>query len=127
MKRFITLVLLIAYSASAIGLSFSLHYCGGHLKNICFTSDTEKNCCGKNEHKSHCCKDKHFSAKFKDDHSRSVYTVLIEMAAAVPVTVVHQQRSLCYAETAYSTSFPTINSPPWRNVPVYLLNCTFRI
>ncbi|MBE2289221.1 MAG: hypothetical protein IAE95_06675 [Chitinophagaceae bacterium] len=73
MKRIIASIVMIAYVAAAISFSFSFHYCGGELEDICFTADTEEGCCGSGEESSGCCEDKVVSAKYKDDHTPSVF------------------------------------------------------
>ena len=114
--------------AGAIGFTFSLHYCSGHFKDICFTEDTEKGCCGKSEHKRNCCNDKVFSAKFKSDHTPTAKAIISKLAAAaLPARVyVYFQPSTYSAESqifAANDSSP----PPMRGVPLYIMNCVFRV
>lgn len=128
MKRIVALVLIVTYMASAIGFSYSLHYCGGHYKYVCFTSDTEKGCCGKNEHKSNCCKDKVIKAKFKSNHNPVAKAVLGKVF--FECTTVHQLAisSSNYAADGYRTYISSDPSPPGSSdCPIYLLNRVLRI
>lgn len=127
-KKLLTVVLMITYMAGAVGFTFSLHYCGGHYKSTCFTSDTEKGCCGKNEHKTNCCKDKTFKAKFKDNHSSSAKAVVAKVFFTD--AIIHQPvltaQAISYADC--DTYVANDSSPPFvRGVPIYLMNRVFRI
>ena len=129
MKRLIALMVLMTYMASAIGFTFSFHYCGGHYKGICFTSDTERGCCGKNEHKTNCCEDKVIKAKFKDDHSSSVKATLgkvaFEKAALLHTYLVPLKIQDVGGYPEFVSNDP---SPPHlNNVPIYLMNCVLRV
>jgi hypothetical protein len=75
---------MIAYMAAAIEFSFSFHYCGGEYHSICFTSDTEKDCCGEMEAGNDgCCEDKVVSAKHSNDHAPSVFNILTNTLSTV--------------------------------------------
>ena len=128
LNKFLTVVLMITYMAGAIGFTFSFHYCGGHYKGICFTSDTEKGCCKKNEHKTHCCKDKVFKAKFTGDHSSSAKAVIAKaffLQATMPEPIaIAEQETREFADTYVAND----SSPPFvRGVPLYLMNRVLRI
>ncbi len=79
MKKLIALVLMVTYMACAIGFTFSFHYCGGKFMEICFTSDTDKNCCGTKEKAGGCCEDKVVSAKHKDNHAPSAKALIAKV------------------------------------------------
>jgi len=63
--------------AAAVGFSCSFHYCGGEYHGLCFTADTEKDCCGTTEDSDGCCEDKVVRAKYKDDHTPSAFKVVV--------------------------------------------------
>jgi hypothetical protein len=128
MKKLIAICLMVTYMASAIGFSYSLHYCGGHFKGVCFTSDTEKGCCGEGNHKKNCCNDKVVSAKFKGSHTPSV-KALLSKVFFVQAILVHAELPVnnnVYAGfPVYVSSDP---SPPFSSpVPIYLLNRVLRV
>ncbi len=116
------------YMASAVGFSFSFHYCGGHYKGICFTSDTEKGCCGKNEHKTNCCEDKVVKAKFKDDHSSSAKAILAKIFSP---QAIQQYPALFNHKVIYVAQLTYVandSSPPFTpSTPLYLMNRVLRI
>ncbi len=128
MKKLFTLFMMVSYMASAIGLTFSLHYCGGSYKEICFTSDTEKNCCGTKEKSRGCCEDKVIKAKIKDDHSSSskaFFSKIVFEQAVVLWQVYfgeHSNYNGNYVFIANDSSPPLV--PP---LPIYLLNRVLRI
>lgn len=128
MKKLVTVFMMFLYMASAMGFSFSLHYCGGHYKQLCFTSDTEEGCCGESEHKSNCCEDKVISAKYKDDHTAYAKIILPKMffADAAPV-----YPSITLSGISYNTHDGYVandSSPPIvSDVPIYLMNRVLRI
>lgn len=128
MKRFLSLIIMITYMASAIGLTFSFHYCGGHYKGFYLTADTEKDCCGKNEHKTRCCHDKVVKAKFKEDHSYSVKTILSKVLFADAIVFKSPVFSVQPFPQLRESFVSNDASPPRsRGVPIYLLNRVFRI
>ncbi len=129
MKKVIAFFVLLVYMASAIGLTFSFHYCGGHFKKICFTADTEKGCCSKGKHKKNCCEDKVVSAKFKDNHASGAKAAIISkifFAEAVLFFPQLAQSTVCYnGFRVYTANDP---SPPIiPGVPIYLMNRVLRI
>jgi hypothetical protein len=128
MKKLLTLVLMITYLASAIEFSFSFHYCGGSFKEICFTSDTEKNCCGTKEKSAGCCSDKVVKAKFKDDQTvfaKSVSSKVLVVHGVLPPAIPSLACNISQGYPIYISSDP---SPPvTRTIPIYLKNRVFRI
>lgn len=128
MKKFTVLFLMMIYMASVIGVTYSLHYCGGKFKEVCFTSDTEKNCCGTKERSRGCCSDKVVSAKCKDSHSPAVHSILPDLFYGI-VHVVHftfpveKRTAIGYQTYVFSDASP----PPIQGVPIYLMNRVFRV
>jgi|DEB19_MinimDraft_2_1074335.scaffolds.fasta_scaffold00414_3 hypothetical protein len=68
MKAFVIILFSAFYLLTSIGGSFNLHYCGGNLKTISFSSVSEKTCCGKKIMKKGCCHNKTILIKVKDKH-----------------------------------------------------------
>jgi hypothetical protein len=66
MKRALATIIFILYVISSIGISISVHYCGGEVSSVSFdSSSTEKCVCGSQKMKNECCKDILFSFKTK--------------------------------------------------------------
>lgn len=61
--------LLVTYLFSMIGITGSIHYCGGMMASIDFIVLDEHNCpCGEMMMDSDCCKDEFFQFKVEDTH-----------------------------------------------------------
>ncbi len=112
---------------NAIGMSFSMHYCGGTFKQVCFTADTEKNCCGEGE-RSGCCHNQVVSAKIKDAHSpadlsfslKSVYESIEVKPYALIIQTAIPEKGTYYI--AHGPSPPLLHK-----IPIYLLVRNLRI
>lgn len=120
---------MIAYMAGAIGLSFSFHYCGGEFHAICFTEDTEKDCCGTKEKSDGCCEDKVISAKCAESHSPVFATFTPKAFFDFLPAPVYANFNLRPLAEAYAT--PLVqkgHSPPFLDhVPIYLQHRVLRI
>lgn len=127
MKRLAAFIVLVIYMASAIGFTFSLHYCGGAYKQLCFTSDTEKGCCEKSEHKTKCCTDNTVTAKIKDDHS-SVLKIILHKRIADKTLITHSHLFVASLHQGFARQVSFSSSPPiLPDIPIYLMNNVFRI
>ena len=72
MKKTFIILLASFYLIVISGLTVSLHYCGGKLKEISlFSSGNEDGCCGNKKKSKGCCKDKTTLIKVDDDHQSS--------------------------------------------------------
>jgi hypothetical protein len=129
MKRIVTSLLMIAYMAGAIGLSFSFHYCGGEFHAICFTEDTEKDCCGTKEKSDGCCEDKVISAKCAESHAPAYATFAPKVFTEFLPAPVYPGFNL--RMQAYDYAAPLVqkgHSPPFLDhVPIYLQHRVLRI
>jgi hypothetical protein len=129
MKRLLSLFILVIYMASAIGVTYSLHYCSGKFKEICFTADTEKNCCGVQESDG-CCTDKVTTVKCKDSHTPAGHTIvpigIAEAVAALPAIIYHAYSFPPRELTHFIFKGP---SPPLlcQGLPIYLRNRVIRV
>ncbi len=129
MKKLLSIWIMIAYMASAIGFSCSLHYCGGKFKEVCFTADTEKNCCGSMEKSAGCCSDKVIKAQIKDNHTAGAKTIL----AKAFFFIVPAKYSYIYSRYIPIESFEELTlkgpAPPLlpQSVPIYLKNRVIRV
>ena len=120
MKKLTVLFLMMIYMASAIGVTYSLHYCGSKFKQVCFTSDTEKNCCGDHETKG-CCSDKVVSVKCKDNHTPGLQPLLPELFSFI-VPVIHFAHPLVKRTAEGYQTFVAADTspPPIQGIPLYL-------
>ena len=69
MKKSFIILFTSFYLILASGLSISLHYCGGKLKDISlFSSGNEDGCCGSKKKSKGCGNEKSAFIKVKDNH-----------------------------------------------------------
>ena len=120
MKRLLSLFILVTYMASAIGFSYSLHYCAGKFKQVCFTADTEKNCCGADEVEG-CCTNKVVQVKCKDNHTPANHTIVPILLSCI-IPVIHIAFPTAKKTTdVYQTYIAQDTSPPHIfGIPIYL-------
>jgi len=126
MKRTALLLLTVIYIASCVGVSINRFYCCGKLASVSYNLGAAENG-NKSAKKDQCCnhekqsfkvKDNHFSPSFFPlNHPLPAVTPSFSSVAGKPVI------SRLPAKIAYKG-----NAPPWHAViPVYTLNCTYRI
>lgn len=129
MKKLVASVLMVAYMAGAISFSFAFHYCGGSFHGVCFTSDTEADCCGVDAMDDDCCNDKIVSAKFKDDHTPSIKAFLSKPVAEAVAPIVHCAVPAYIAGPSFAHRIlHTGHSPPILGaVPIYLFVRVLRL
>lgn len=121
---------MVGYTASAVEVSFSFHFCGDHFRYVCFTDDTEEDCCGENEKNTHCCTDKVVKAKLRGEqsaagkivlHHHGAFAVLPDLPSCV----------FFYTGPTLLSKEPSIvcdSSPPRApDIPIYLKNRVLRI
>lgn len=66
MKASIIILFSVFYLLVSTGASLNIHYCGGKLRNISFTSFSEKECCGGKMKSKGCCHNEKIVIKLKD-------------------------------------------------------------
>lgn len=72
MKKITIILLTVFYFAVASGITVSLHYCGGKLKEVSlFHPVNEDGCCGNKKKSKGCCNEKTTFIKVKDNHKLS--------------------------------------------------------
>lgn len=79
-KRLLSLLLFFMYLIPSIGVSGSVHYCGGEVAAVVIIPTDEHPCaCGPNEPMDGgCCQDEAFSFKIKDNHKSADAKVLVK-------------------------------------------------
>ncbi len=130
MKKLLVIILVLVYTASVLGVTFSFHYCKGKFKEVCFTADTEKNCCGKHEnHKKRCCSDKVVKASCKDNHIVSSKSFLHKTDGYALVPQAYYYRSGCRPFPARISHTIKVEIPPPLLISesIYLLNRVLRV
>jgi hypothetical protein len=128
MKKIARILLICIYALSSFGIGIKQFYCCGKLKstNISFVQDSKEKC-GKGDEISGCCKTKFKSFKVKDSHVAADgmanpvkhFADLHLFSPAFEVMALANEP----VDIANSSHAP----PILLGIPVYLLNCNFRI
>jgi hypothetical protein len=121
-KRTALLFLTAIYLLSLVGIGVSRFYCCGKLTSVTLTyasaDHTDQN---------NCCKHDTKSFKVKDSHVTAASFVFSEISAAIIPTPVNWTLVTFATEHANPTSYQA-NAPPGDpDIPIYTLNCTYRI
>lgn len=121
MKKSLIILFASFYLMLASGLSISLHYCGGKLKDISlFSNGNEDGCCGTKKKSKGCCNEKTAFIKVKDNHfGGNNLKVLNSPVKSIPAAVFHQLFEIPNTEIPYTAL--NYHSPPvLYDNPIYL-------
>lgn len=135
MKKFLTTILAFVYLSTSMGATVHLHYCMGKLISWGLADNESKNCnfCGMLKTNpvceianKNCCKDEHKHIQTEKDQKASEFS--FQSLKYSPVIFVGcNNLETCYHHSIIAEN-PTTNSPPLSNkVPVFVLNCVYRI
>lgn len=128
MKKIALVLLICVYALSSFGVGIKQFYCCGKLKStsVSLVEDSKEKC-AKGDKKSGCCKAKFNSLKIKDTHiaaddiSNPVkhFTDLHLFTPSFEV--------MALANEPMDITNPSHAPPAYHGIPVYILNCNFRI
>jgi len=121
---------MLSYLIASLGISGSMHYCGGNLASISFGSDgTNKCACGSENMEKDCCQDKDFYLRL-DDGQQKPPQVSFDFSKSFDfdLAVLSVSQFLLY-DPSWAVTHNYISPHPPNNVkpPLYVLNCVFRI
>ena len=133
MKKVTVTILAILYMSASIGATINLHYCMGKLSGSDLWKGNDKsNKCGacgmlKARSKKGCCKDEQKQVKLNTDQKIVDYflkLIPISYTAILPNYITYQENLI----PTLIEEYPIANGPPLRQtVPIFILNCVFRI
>ena len=121
MKKSLIILFASFYLILASGLSISLHYCGGKLKDISFfSSSNEEGCCGTKKKSKGCCSEKSAFIKVKDNHfAGNSIKVLNSSIKSIPAPVFNQLFEIQNPDISYTAL--NYHAPPvFYDNPIYL-------
>ena len=122
MKRSALILLTAFYLLSCVGIGINRFYCCGKLASIKLTY-ASADCTDKDN----CCKHDVKSFKVKDTHVNATSFALSELSAAI-LPVDHQWTTTTITAEQINQIGYQANAPPGNlNVPIYTLNCAYRI
>jgi hypothetical protein len=121
-KRTALLFLTAIYLLSLVGIGVNRFYCCGKLTSVTLTyapaDHTDKN---------NCCKHESKSFKIKDSHVTVNTTVLSPSIPAILPAPAYQTAVNILIEQATHSNYQA-NAPPGNpDIPIYTLNCAYRI
>jgi hypothetical protein len=123
MKRSALILLTAIYLLSCVGIGVSRFYCCGKLASVTLTYAAQDH----TGDKGNCCKHESKSFKLKDSHVTANALVLNQlMPAILPVPVyltALEQTAEQVTQTKYRANAPPDNPA----VPIYTINCAYRI
>ena len=130
MKKFLAVILALAYMTASTGATLHMHYCMGKLADWGLGHNTSKTCgkCGmekSGEKDNGCCKDEHKFVKNNTDQktAESAFQLTQLVAVALPVSFVEIPSNDFLSVTEEN---PISHAPPRScNVAVYIRNCVF--
>lgn len=135
MKKVFATILALIYLSSSIGATVHLHYCMGKLMSWSLKDDAKASCtyCGmpKSSTKSCetvgkcCCKDEHKVIKAEKDQKASEFAFHpLKFSSLATVYLNNLSQTHLHSQII---EHPVANGPPLQKVPVFILNCVFRI
>lgn len=129
MKKVALILLICVYALSSFGVGIKQFYCCGKLKSttISLVEDSKEKC-GKGDENSGCCKTKFKSLKVKDTHivaddisnpAKHFTDLHLFIPSFEIIALANEPMDIANASHA--------PPPSHHGVPVYILNCTYRI
>jgi hypothetical protein len=121
-KRTALIFLTAIYLLSLVGIGISRFYCCGKLAGITLTLASADH-----SDKDNCCKHESKSFKIKDSHVSVNATVLNPITPAILPEPAYGIAVNILSESAIRTGYQA-NAPPGDpDIPIYTLNCAYRI
>lgn len=132
MKRALLTILTIFYLGVSSGATLHFHYCMGELVKLSLLSEQKKSCdfCGmssKEIQEKSCCKDNFSEAKV--DQSKENSETVYQFKQLQQVILNKTLSEVNYHPLPIETGKAALsNAPPsLSDIPVFILNCTYRI
>ena len=129
MKKLVAIFFLITYGFTTVGATIHLHFCMDKFVGASLWHSSNNKCgkCGMTEkNKNGCCKDEHKQIKLKTDHQKTTVESVF-LFAAFPAILTPFDTNL-FAETTVTKGLPKSKTPPPKqDIPIYILNCVYRI
>ncbi|MDB5019563.1 MAG: hypothetical protein JWQ28_690 [Pedobacter sp.] len=125
MKRTTLIILMVMYLLSTVGFGVNRFYCCGKLAAvdlILASSNSEH----QDSEKDNCCKNEKQSFKIKDNHVK-VSSITLNQPLSVIMPSTFRYEAVVIAATLNSNAYHDSTPPLSSEIPIYTLNCTYRI
>jgi hypothetical protein len=127
MKRTALILLTSVYLLSCLGLGVNRFYCCGKLASVTFLYGVPDNTGKQSADKNNCCKNEKQCFKVRDSHVNVALLSLNTPAPAIVPSFAHIDNEaiarLLHTKIVYKGNAP----PGHSDIPVYTLNCAYRI
>ena len=129
MKKVSAILLFTIYSLTTLGIGIKQFYCCGKLKSTSLTLVQEsKEKCKNSDGMKGCCKTQFKSLKVKDSHmAADGNTILVKHFTDLQVTTPSFEINVPSYGPLVIANASNAPPPKLHGVPVYILNCTYRI
>ena len=131
MKKIVVAILAVLYLSTSMGATVQLHYCMGKLVSwsLGFVNSNKCSKCGMEkshaEQKDGCCKDEYKQIKNDKDQKLTESAFYFNVVSLTSATS-HFEIPFIYTSSITETS-PVSNSPPGRQVEIYIRDHAFLI
>jgi hypothetical protein len=126
MKRIALIVLTAIYIVSCLGMSVNRFYCCGRLASVSYSLGATENS-DKSAKKNKCCDHESQSFKVKDSHFSAASISLNHPVPAIVRSFINLVNEPVVG-TLHTQIVYNGNAPPGHtNIPIYTLNCVYRI
>jgi hypothetical protein len=115
------------YLLSCVGIGVNRFYCCGKLASVTLTYAMPDNSAKDSGVKDNCCKHEKQSFKVKDSHVTSASFIFNDVLPMLLPAQHHWVTVAVTAKDAAHTNYQTNPPPDNPSVPIYALNCTYRI
>ena len=128
MKKLSILILIFIYFLSASGIGIKQNYCCGKLTSVylSFTQLENSNSKCKNGVTGNCCKSKFKSFKVNDTYNVS-FTISSAAKNIVDLNNFNPDSNLLKYTKLVKTAYANHAPPLHYGIPIYILNCVYRI
>jgi hypothetical protein len=127
MKRSVFLLLTAIYLISCLGISVNRFYCCGKLASVTYTYGAGDNINNQANKKNKCCDHQKQSFKVKDSHFSAASISLNHPVPAIISSFISLTDEpvvgILHTKIVYKGNAP----PGHSDIPIYTLNCTYRI
>ncbi|MDB5002655.1 MAG: hypothetical protein JWQ34_880 [Mucilaginibacter sp.] len=127
MKRSALILLTAIYLLSCVGIGVNRFYCCGKLASTTLFYGADDNANKQAGKDNNCCKNERQSFKVKDTHVSSYSFTFSELSPVILPTLAVWDAIIPVKEHALIVGYQS-NAPPGNlAIPIYTLNCTYRI
>ena len=130
MKKIIVFILALIYITTSSGVAVNMHYCMGKFLTWDFSHYEDQYCsnCGMKETKSKgCCQNEQKILKVEDDQNTAADFNQLPLFSSPAFTTAFFECSFIKASLLRRLRSPSHALQRWLQLPLFILNCDFRI